>query len=69
MKASATSDFSPPDRSDSRFVDLPGGVTSISTPASGWSSSSPSGSGASPSGRDSPPTTGRGPISSWTSRS
>ena len=32
MNASATSDFSPPESSDSRFVDLPGGVTSISTP-------------------------------------
>ena len=39
MKASATSDFSPPDSSDRRFVDLPAGVTSISTPASGCSSS------------------------------
>ena len=31
-EASATSDFSPPESSDSRRVDLPSGVTSISTP-------------------------------------
>ena len=49
MNASATSDFSPPDSSDRRLVDLPGGVTSISTPASGCSSSSRPG-GSAPSG-------------------
>src|SRR5918999_87763 len=64
MKASATSDFSPPDRSDRRLVALPGGVTSISTPASGCSSSSSAGSGASPSGGGSPPPPRGGPPSS-----
>ena len=34
MNASATSDFSPPESSDRRLVDLPAGVTSTSTPGS-----------------------------------
>ena len=70
MNASATSDFSPPESSDRRFVDLPAGVTSISTPASGCSSSSASaGSGASPVGQRLAADHRPRAHSSWTSRS
>ena len=44
MKPSATSDFSPPDSSESRFGTLPAGVTSISTPGGRVRPAPPSGS-------------------------
>jgi len=67
MNASATSDFSPPDSSDSRFIDLPAGVTSTSTPGSRSVSASSASARASAAasacsgGASSPPMTGRGP--------
>ena len=80
MNAIAVIDFSPPESSDRRFIDLPAGVISISTPRS--SSGSPSSLAASASAAASsaarwapsspgsaPPSTARGPLSSRTRRS
>src|SRR3954468_10039981 len=53
MKASATSDFSPPESSDRRFMALPAGVTSTSTPGSAAAGPSSSVAGAPPAGRGS----------------